>query len=153
MTVSDSSRGPLTLRFTPPAAGTYILWADPYLDWISPAMITFTVTATDIQEGQAGTLSVQSTATTELLQKGVVPNGTSSETLGVNASSIGILTTGVGANAKVVTAASSSSHPGVKSTLTKVGFSPFQSRRPLVNQARANSKLGEMHRNHDFPEA
>jgi hypothetical protein len=39
--IDDIHRGPLTARFTPTAAGTYVLMAKPYLEWVEPPTITF----------------------------------------------------------------------------------------------------------------
>ncbi len=41
VTVDDEHRGPLQVTFTPGAAKTYLLKADPYLDWIEPSLLTF----------------------------------------------------------------------------------------------------------------
>jgi PKD repeat protein len=41
----DDTHRSIVLNFKPTSPGTYILWAKPILDWISPARITFTATA------------------------------------------------------------------------------------------------------------
>jgi hypothetical protein len=74
--VNDTHRGPFTLTFTPPAAGTYLLQVNyGGNEWIAPPMITFTATSPSTMTSAAMAMPATTGATSSLAMAALPENG------------------------------------------------------------------------------